>query len=103
MRISDKIEAMIEAQGFKLVGDFRVIRGPKAKSDILECWSVEVEINNRKVQITSGDTMSRLVKCGFKLVINPQNDWHYGDYVVEAISTPLKTPIPASQPSPPPS
>lgn len=82
MRLSDKIQDMIEAQGFSRLREFRIVRGPKSKLDILECWSVMAWKDGRLVELTSGDTMTRLAK-GLTIRPNDRREWHYGEYIVE--------------------
>ena len=83
MRISEKIDRMLKSKGFDRIGEYNVIRGPKVKSDILECWNVEARKGGRTVTLTSGDTMTSLVKTGLVVKPNPGDSWHYGHYIVE--------------------
>lgn len=86
MKLSDKIADMLGSRGFDHVGEFRVVKGPKAKSDILECWSVWAELNHRKVELVSGDTMTLLAKTGLIVRKNDHKSWHYGEYIVEPMT-----------------
>jgi len=83
MSLRDKITETIEKTGLVVCGEFNVVKGPKVKMDILECWTVPVLSDGRKMMIGSEYTMTDLLKCGFTLVQNPPNSSIYGDLVTK--------------------
>lgn len=65
--------------------DFQFVKGPKVKSDIIECWRVmALRISdNKKVEITSAFTMGELAHDRFRVVPNKPDSELYGDFVIE--------------------
>ena len=83
MKTRDRIIEAIEKTGLVVCGEFYIVKGPKVKMDILECWTVPVLSGVRKMMIGSEYTMTDLLKCGFTLVQNPPNSCIYGDLVTK--------------------
>ena len=85
MTKQEKVAQMLAAAGFEPDGfGFTITKGPKAKSDILECWNTGA-LNGfqggRHVQIYSAYTMTELARCGLEVVPNDRNTCLYGDFV----------------------
>jgi hypothetical protein len=78
---ADKITRMLRECGFIVRGDLISLKGPKVKSDILECWHASAIRNGRKVEIYSAYTMTDLCKHGLEVEPNRPNTCLYGDYV----------------------
>lgn len=63
--------------------DFVIVRGPKAKSDIIECWHVYGQLDGKKVEISSCHTLTELAARGIALESgNSPEAQIYGDYLV---------------------
>lgn len=93
MTKKEKVEHLLTEAGFQPDGfGFRIVRGPKVKMDILECWSTGASNafqNGRHVEICSAYTMSVLAKRGLKVVPNYPETCLYGDFVAVPLK-PLK-------------
>lgn len=76
-----KVSQMLAEAGFEVVGTFRVVKGPKVKPDILECWNVMAMHAGRKVEVVSGHTMTELCKRKLTLQLNEAGSQFYGDYL----------------------
>lgn len=79
----EKVEKLLIEAGFKPTSDFRIVRGPKVKPDVLECWSIRTTHNGRSVEVYSAYTITELAKKGLNVLPNYRETCLYGDYVAE--------------------
>lgn len=77
------VAAQLRAAGFDIEEeDIHVVRGPKSKSDIIQCWSACCDtVMKRRVELTSAYTLTQLAK-GLSVVPNTDVTCMYGDYAV---------------------
>lgn len=80
----ETIEEMLIAEGFTLRYEIKSYKGPKVKSDILECWHADTrETKTLKLaSIYNAHTMTELCKTGLKVIPNYPASCLYGDYLV---------------------
>lgn len=83
MTKKETIEKILMEEGFELRSDLHSYKGPKAKSDILECWSAQAidTRTGRRVEIYSAHTMTELCRRGLRVVQNSPETCLYGDFV----------------------
>lgn len=63
--------------------DIKIIRGPKAKEDILQCWFAYCPTSkHRSAEITSMHTLTEL-QHGITVRPMTEDDLIYGDFLVE--------------------
>ena len=91
MTKSERIAQLLIEAGFEPTSDFQVRKGPKVKSDILECWNVNARHKGKHVTIYSADTMTQLCKTGLSVELNHKDTCLYGDYIAYPKVPAIKT------------
>lgn len=79
----EKVADMLEASGFNVQAeDIKIVRGPKAKSDIIECWHAFGKHHGETVDISSCHTLTELASKGIAFEQGTPLAQIYGDYLV---------------------
>jgi len=83
MTKKENIAAQLNRLGFAAYEeDFKVVKGPKCKLDIIECWHIYCKDEQGKtVEIASCHTMTELAKSGLVLEQADHNSQIYGDWL----------------------